>query len=420
MNNLHWIRIIVRQYITIILFWIVIIFVLLELILHNFCLHKLPLKFQVHLEGPVQRFSQYSKSEVLPKDYIAIVGDSYAHGFGPWLYDNSWSWRQPHFASQHLLHESLNADVISFGYPGFGNFGSAVSFIAELRFSKNSHFWNLKTDPNLILFYFYEGNDLVNNLHEVQHRGIIPSLLENGVKRKMIRRLIDEELDKVSHKLGLNDELASINVFTKLLKNYATRLTDPVDVSSQVNSKLVQENSDGIPHPQNPVEDPQNVIKLLDETNIKLQNFGFAEGPALLLEKFECDFSLMILEESLRKIKNEFPSSSVAVVYLPSALSMYDFSSAGITPAPIEMNGKQRKSVFAPSDAIDQCEYLRESVGAITQRLSISLIDPYPVLKGISKTELLHGPRDPIHFNRKGYEAFSASILKPVSSLFGQ
>ena len=35
------------------------------------------------------------------------MGDSHASGLGPCLYDNSWSWGQPEFATHHLLHTLL-------------------------------------------------------------------------------------------------------------------------------------------------------------------------------------------------------------------------------------------------------------------------------------------------------------------------
>ena len=68
----------------------------------RFYLHELPYKFLNHTTGPIRRLGQYSKNEVIPNDYIAIVGDSHAYGFGPWLYDNSWSWGQPDFATIYV------------------------------------------------------------------------------------------------------------------------------------------------------------------------------------------------------------------------------------------------------------------------------------------------------------------------------
>ena len=67
------------------------------------------------------------KESLLPKEYIAIVGDSYAYGL-VLGYDNSWSWNQPDYASQHIIHAKTGIDVIALAIPD-GNFGSALSLI---------------------------------------------------------------------------------------------------------------------------------------------------------------------------------------------------------------------------------------------------------------------------------------------------
>ena len=84
------------------LFWSVLIAFLIEVFLH-YKICDLPYKFLNHTTGPVHKLGQYSKDEVIPKDYLAIVGDSNVYGYGPWLYENSWSMEQPNFAAHHLL-----------------------------------------------------------------------------------------------------------------------------------------------------------------------------------------------------------------------------------------------------------------------------------------------------------------------------
>ncbi len=144
--------------------------VIIELALH-LNLNDLPYKFLNHTTGPIRKLGQYSKKEVIPNDYISIVGDSNVYGFGPWLYQNSWSMGQPTFATHHLLHNGLNRDIIAFGYPGYGTFGSCLSMVSEMEMLKNSWIWSKIELPDRILVVFYEGNDLINNLHELEQRG---------------------------------------------------------------------------------------------------------------------------------------------------------------------------------------------------------------------------------------------------------
>ncbi|MDA7823550.1 hypothetical protein N9A58_08190 [Opitutales bacterium] len=201
------------------LFWSVLIAVFIEVLLH-YKICDLPYKFLNHTTGPVHKLGQYSKKGVIPKNYLAIVGDSNVYGFGPWLYDNSWSMEQPSFAAHHLLHASLKKDVVSFGYPGFGSLGSSLTMLSELQMFKNSWIWPKIEDPLEILFVFYEGNDLINNLHEVEQRGLNLNTIEaNLLDQKLAKIITDEEkkkfrildnygsLSRLEPLFGVNEEL---------------------------------------------------------------------------------------------------------------------------------------------------------------------------------------------------------------------
>ena len=82
------------------------------------------------------------------------------------------------------------------------------------------------------------------------------------------------------------------------------------------------------------------------------------------------------------------------------------------------MMGKSRSGVFKPVDAIERNKFLRAQIIKITQKTGTEFYDTTDHLKEIATNQLLHGPRDPIHLNRAGYEAFTEGIvsyLKPRS-----
>ena len=80
--------------------------------------------------------------------------------------------------------------------------------IAEYNFFQNSVTWKLDGPPQLILFYFYEGNDLFNNLHEVMHRGF-PILDDNRTTtREEIKDLIKCETRKLSDNWSWSDNFS--------------------------------------------------------------------------------------------------------------------------------------------------------------------------------------------------------------------
>lgn len=82
------------------------------------------------------------------------------------------------------------------------------------------------------------------------------------------------------------------------------------------------------------------------------------------------------------------------------------------------MMGQSRTGQFKPIDAIERNKFLRAEILKIAQKTGTEFWDTTEYLKEIASNQLLHGPRDPIHLNRAGYEAFSeaiSSFLKPPS-----
>ena len=389
--------------------WTLLLGILLELLI-RFYLHELPYKFLNLTNGPIRRLGQYSKNDVIPKDYIAIVGDSHAYGFGPWLYDNSWSWGQPEFATHHLLHSKTNVDVLSFGYPGFGSLGSCLTSVSEYKFISESAFWPELAEPKIILLFFYEGNDLINNLHEIEQRGFDITRISNDKAKEEIGILLKAEALKIDNHWSWFDHLASWNLFSGLHENYLRRFTTTVPDDHPTN----------IDHAKDPEEDngDQNKstenIALIDGKEIDL---GYSEGPALLLTDQEVSLSMEVFHQSLVFMKKTFPSSKIAVVYLPSSLSIYQIESQHLRPAPLFLKGDERNHAFPPLKATENSLKLRNLVGNITNSHGLRFIDPTEFLQDRATRILLHGPRDPIHFNREGYTAFTEAILPEVMIL---
>lgn len=393
------------------LFWSVLIGVGVEVVLH-YNLNQLPYKFLNHTTGPIHKLGQYSKKEVTPRNYLAIVGDSNVFGFGPWLYDNSWSMEQPSFAAHHLLHASIKKDVVSFGYPGFGSLGSSLSMVSELQMLKKSWIWSGIKNPLEILFVFYEGNDLINNLHEIEQRGLDLRTINSMEFSQKVTKIISDEERKLSESWTIMDHSAAWNLFSGLIKNYYRRFfhepkpefTD--NQSTHLTRPLI--------YPDLNRSKPANMANI---SGVQIP-LGFCEGPALLLNDMEIALSLKISEYSLRYLRSNFPDSKISLIYLPSSLSIYDFGNCNISPAPLTIMGNTRSGVFKPVDAIERNNLLRAEFLKISQKTGTDFWDTTEYLKQVASKKLLHGPRDPIHLNRAGYEAFAAGIvsyLKPQS-----
>lgn len=149
-------------------------------------------------------------------------------------------------------------------------------------------------------------------------------------------------------------------------------------------------------------------------------NFGFAEGPALHLSGVETSSALSIFKKSLDHLSSHFPYSKVAVVYIPSALSTYRFISTRIRPAPLELYSVKRNRDYDPRQAWQKCNLIRKQISDILKTRQVELIDPTEALRDLAHSTLMHGPRDPIHFNEKGYLAFTKIIYPKVMEFYTQ
>ena len=388
-----------------ILFWMVALASLCEVLLHSF-LNELPLKFLAHSTGPIHRLGQYSKKDVVPKEHIAIIGDSNVYGFGPWLYDNSWSMEQPTFATHHLLHNSLNQDFIAYGFPGYGTFGFTLSAVAEYNMINDSLIWSNFPEPYQILIVFYEGNDLINNLQEVQHRGLQIDNISQENFEQQIERLIKDESAELESGFSFTDHIACWNITHGLLKNYLNKFSRESDnITDPIKDEIFNQS----PENQEKPNEPEN-IALVGGKKISL---GYLEGPALHLTNNEIHLSLEITKQSFQYIKKKFPQSQIDVVYLSTALSLYDFNNSKLRPAPLRLDIKNetaRDRTFTEEEVKLKNMHLRTSMKTITQELKIGFIDTTDSMSKIAKNYRLHGPRDPIHLNRRGYETYADII----------
>ena len=397
------------------LVWSLVLVVGIELFLH-WNINKLPYKFLNHTTGPIRRLGQYSKANVVPTNYIAMLGDSNVYGFGPWLYNNSWSMGQPSFATHHLLHQNLNRDVMAFGYPGYGTFGTCLSMASEMEMLKNSWIWSKVKNPNRILVVFYEGNDLINNLHELEQRGfdISQKITQSSIEK--IRKILLKESQKVSKHWSVIDQSACWNLFSGLVGNYINKyMPAKENHANDANVDSLKINTEKLAENNNDVD--LDAVATQENTAIINNNdvyIGYCEGPALHLLENEINLSLEIARLSLTHLRQKFSDIKIDLVYLPSSLSIYQFDSSVLRPAPLHILDEYRDTTFDPTEAIQKNMLLRINVLKLANDLGFGFIDTTPAMKEKAKFHLLHGPKDPIHLNRKGYESFSEILINEL------
>src|SRR5881227_1123065 len=121
----------------------------------------LPINLRPHFPALAEVFAQTSKAGSVPRDYIALLGYSYAEGQGDGLLNANGD-RAKALHSAQVLHRLTGRDVISLGIGGAGSVQAMVR--QPTRILRDGCFLYPRIDPpRQMLVYFYEGNDLDEN-----------------------------------------------------------------------------------------------------------------------------------------------------------------------------------------------------------------------------------------------------------------
>ncbi|SVD74665.1 uncharacterized protein METZ01_LOCUS427519, partial [marine metagenome] len=161
---------------------LVVVYLSLELIFPHILNHvPLTMYNAIHTENRV--LGQSSKSSVVPKDYIALMGDSYAEGDGDWLKNNlknnRYKGTNPDYHSGHVIYRQTGTDVITYGRGGATSVNGLVTAPIISHLYINS-LWPYTLDqPKRILIYFYEGNDFIGNSIYYTNRFLFKGYDEN-------------------------------------------------------------------------------------------------------------------------------------------------------------------------------------------------------------------------------------------------
>jgi hypothetical protein len=353
---------------------------------------RVPLASRLYLPPPLWVLGASSKDGLVPRDWVLVLGDSYAAGSGDWLIEAVARGGNPPFQVTHLLHERLGRDVIDFGKGGADSV-NATAYSVSKRFAQLRR--NGLADPDDVVVYFYEGNDLNDNLRRARK--------DFGLGEREAGSYTAEELDeriaeRASEGLwkGLPGMLYGPYVVQKFLKREAEAIEEDGGASKGGFVRATGAEAGG--------EDRNRVVSggepWVFETSV--------QAPALELTEDETDLALGMLDGSLRWVERRFQGAGLTLVYLPSPVTCYEIRSPIVRAQSYEGRGTDfdAERVVARSDA------LRARVAAIAADRGIAFVDATPALRERARVEPVHGPVDGGHLNRAGYEVL-ADLLAP-------
>lgn len=356
-------------------------------------LPRLSHRLRWRLNFPETVLAQSTKRGRLPKDYIALFGDSYAVGLGDEWESLDRSSSEP-FASAGLLFSGLGRDVVTFGRSGAGDItGWLAAPAAVLSYLDGTLLYRLER-PRVILAYFYEGNDLRENNRELRR---YESRLPASDRAEALRILAASDhplLQEAPPSRRANFVFAGFakSVFRKLFE--WSSAPKPLEKGES-------------PAPETPTHsrDVRTSNRVL-VAGRELPIPGRLQGPDTGLGEAETQGGLFVMRLSLEALRRAFPDARVVVVYIPSPLSCYRL----LGPADTEDQGALRR--VPPALIARRSDLIARGVETAARELGMEFLDTRPSVREAAARLLVHGPFDWRHFNRHGYAAMTRPVIR--------
>ena len=382
-------------------------YVALEISVLRWLPHAFPIaSVMTYLDPDIQVLAQYSKRNVVPENYIAIFGDSYAFGQGDWLFEQQ-DKITPFYNAPHLLHKKNGRDIVSFGRPASSSIkGHLEDPISQLAYIRSLHRYDIK-DPEMAILYFYEGNDVVDNWKEYhvryQGRGYQPTNLNNEENfSEFIESAILQENSAVKKSLhvSFSDRLIFGRFALSLLAGESHKLVQYIE--SQVNTK-----------PFRPMFKPQ-----ARDTNIVVvagREEKIPDGlqvPPIALHQDEIDSSMMVFDQVLRQARKRWPHTRLGIIYVPSVAVSYRIVSESVN-----IYDTDRGKSYPSSLVIPASDMTCNRIQTIAAANNVYFLDARNAIRHKASQEFIHGPVDWLHFNEAGYRVLADEIEKLMAQI---
>lgn len=357
-------------------------YAVLEIVFFRLVLPDLPLAWRLYLPDRADFFLQVSKSQYVPRDYIALVGDSYAQGMGDWLLSQGGKGARP-YHSADVIHEILRRDIASFGRASAGSAEGMVLRVMRILGDKYCYLFPAIEMPKRFVVYFYEGNDIDDNFKLLQHR-IRPA---DADLQPDIDAFLDRDYGSPSFWRchgHLGDTVWKIIQFHVRFGLHPD-LTYNVGPVPPINRLMIG----GAP------------------TNARELNV-----PSLALSDAQMEAGFVVYQRSLAWLRRRYPQIPITVVYIPSPSAIYRYAVPNVVSAEIydpsepQQPGRPHLSsgrAFPASAVYANSQKICERIRALSLAQSVGFIDTRPAARAAAMTQALHGPRDWNHYNEAGY-----------------
>jgi hypothetical protein len=281
------------------------------------------------------------------------------------------------------------------------------------------------------LIFFYEGNDVYDNVQFLSHNSatIVTSKISGLeairdkqselIKSKKIKTFLNTEFKKPRNK-NLNNIVWKNMIFMRFLLRGTSNLKEEL-LSSKEKSKE-SDSSDKIA-PEGSVS-----ITFLDGKAVRL-NVALINGkeinlptklqapPQFGLTEFQkklgltdqlIELSMYVFNDSVTRLASFFPQAKINIVYIPSTISSYSMVSSQIHYRGYMQDLDVGETAVAEKKHSKLCKTIKK----FAELNNFSFVNTTKKLRQAALSDFIHGPLDWDHFNQRGYKVLSDDLAK--------
>lgn len=303
---------------------------------------------------PIETTYFYTNTYEALKTYDVILGDSHVFGSGDAYLNDEYDYTIAHHLYNNL---GKNVNILNIGVPGAG---SATIFE---NFEKSQR--KIKFKPNKVIFFFYEGNDLENNMR----------FLKSSKKDKFEKNII--------YYFPLLKIVA--NILFVLFPDYLTENTK-IDYSLD--------------------KDLKNKYFLKGKY---ITSSNRLESPPIDFNQEQLYKSMNVLFESIVKLKSY--SDNISLIYLPAQTTILDLKD----PIYIEKDfGKNNSTKYFKKELDSLSNNIKENIIDFSETNKIQFIDMTDLLKKHSYKKNIYGTFDYKHLNKYSHKLIAEDLMAKI------
>lgn len=318
----------------------------------------------------LKTLGQTSKAGLVPVDpYVAIVGDSYGAGKGDWFAANKYNLNS-RFQAAHVLQDETGLDVVSFSKAGAGNLDGVLYALNAFAALKEYGFDY--PEPKHIFLYFYEGNDVRDNIH-LYEKYFLPMHSSDDILNPTIRTSFAQHLASI-HVTGalpaFENNFFAGNCLVRALEmfHYSLRKAKPQILPGT------------------------KIEAIVEAKNVFLPDSLIGETP-LAYTPSQLEQAVLIFDAGLALLQDAFQNSKIHVIFIPAPLVCYQLKNPALNE---RIQGIHTDLVA--------------KIRGVAFSRAVDFSDTTTKIQEVAQKEFVHGPTDWSHLNRSGYYALAAAL----------